>query len=173
MTLKLNLEQIKKNSGPVLLETSVKKEWIDLNGHMNMAYYVLLFDQALTVFLEENNLGDEYVRENNLSMFALENHVTYQNELRENDPLDVHFQLIDMDNKFIHYFMRIFHQETHALSATMEQISLHVNMETRHPTRFTAQIKEKLIGYLEDHKQYPAPREMGRSIGIRRPQKIR
>ena len=166
-----NLQQIKKLSGPILLETFVKKEWIDFNGHMNMAYYILLFDQALTLFLEKNDLGQKYVQENNLSVFALENHVTYQNELCENDPIDVHFQFLDMDNKFIHYFMKIYHKETYQLSATMEQISLHVNMKTRHPTRFSAPTSKKLRCCLENHKQYPQPREMGRSIGIRRPKK--
>ncbi|WP_339862082.1 thioesterase family protein [Paremcibacter congregatus] len=157
--------------GPVLLETTIKEEWIDFNGHMNMAYYVLLFDQALTNFLEELELGLNYVRTHGKSMFALENHVTYQHELKQGDPVHVHFQLLDFDSKFMHYFMCLIHRDTGARSATMEQISLHVNMENRLPTRFSQDKIDLLHQKLDHHKTYGVPREIGRSIAIRRPAK--
>lgn len=157
--------------GPIFLETAIKQEWIDYNGHMNMAYYVLLFDQALTNFLESLDLGLHYVRDSGKSLFALENHVTYQHELKQDDPVCVHFQLLDVDSKFIHYFMRLFHKDTPTVSATMEQISLHVNMDTRMPARFQKEKYEELLKILEDHDKYKKPREMGRSIAIRRARK--
>ncbi|WP_168190256.1 thioesterase family protein [Luteithermobacter gelatinilyticus] len=157
--------------GPVMLEATVKEEWIDFNGHMNMAYYILLFDQALTNFLDEHDLGLDYVREEDKSMFALENHVTYQHELSQGTPVRVHFQLLDMDSKFIHYFMRIFHAHENLLSATMEQISLHVDVRTRRPARFPEAKIARLRKVLEQHSNLPRPRELGRTIGIRRPGK--
>ena len=160
-----------KKYGPIFLETTIKEEWIDYNGHMNMAYYVLLFDYALTNFLDQHHLSLDYVRESGKSLFALENHVTYQHELKQGDPVCVHFQLLDTDRKFIHYFMRLFHKDSMAVSATMEQISLHVNMETRMPTRFGETEMDTLLKTMEEHKQYDLPREMGRSIAIRRHQK--
>jgi len=158
--------------GPILLETSVKEEWIDFNGHMNMAYYTVLFDQAMTNFLEDIDLGSHYTRENGKSIFVLESHVTYQHELKQDDPICVHFQLLDMDSKFIHCFMRLFHGQSAILSATMEQISLHVNMDTRMPARFDQDKMDILRQTVEKHKIYGIPREMGRSIAIRRPKKI-
>ncbi|TPD57597.1 hypothetical protein FIV46_15915 [Emcibacter nanhaiensis] len=157
--------------GPVMLEATVKEEWIDFNGHMNMAYYILLFDQALNNFLESVDLGLDYVRTSHRSMFALENHVTYQHELNQGAPVKVHFQFLDMDSKFIHYFMRLVHKEEHLLSATMEQISLHVDVDERRPTRFSEEQIRCLRRVYEEHLKYPTPREKGRSIGIRRPKK--
>ncbi len=157
--------------GPILLDTTIKEEWIDFNGHMNMAYYVLLFDQALTNFLDSLDLGLNYVRASGKSLFALENHVTYQHELKQNDPVCVHFQLLDVDSKFIHYFMRLFHKDHPVASATMEQISLHVNMESRIPARFPEDKQIRLQEALALHRALEKPREMGRSIAIRRPQK--
>ncbi|MCF6216713.1 MAG: thioesterase family protein [Emcibacter sp.] len=157
--------------GPILLESSVKAEWIDFNGHMNMAYYIILFDQAMTNFLEDIDLGSNYTKKHGKSIFALENHVTYQHELKQNDPVCVHFQLLDMDSKFIHCFMRIFHGGSAVLSATMEQIALHVNMDTRMPARFAQDKMDILRQTVEKHKTYGIPRETGRSIAIRRPQK--
>jgi len=154
--------------GPVFLETAIRPEWIDYNGHMNMAYYVLLFDQALSNFLDDVDLGPNYMKNSGKSLFALENHVTYQHELKLDDPVYVHFQLLDIDHKFIHYFMRLFHKDQMTLSATMEQISLHVNMENRLPARFQADKMTVLRQILTDHKKYQPPREMGRSIAIRR-----
>ncbi|PCI51518.1 MAG: thioesterase [Alphaproteobacteria bacterium] len=157
--------------GPVFLEATIKEEWIDFNGHMNMAYYILLFDQALTNFLESLDLGLRYVRENGKSLFALENHVTYQDELKQGDPVRIHFQLLDVDSKFIHYFMRLFHKDSPTLSATMEQISLHVNMKTRMPSRFLKQNMDELLALLDQHDKLEKPRETGRTIAIRRPVK--
>jgi len=154
--------------GPILLETTIKDEWIDFNGHMNMAYYVLLFDHALTNFLDRLDLGLNYVRATGKSLFALENHVTYQHELKKNDPVCVHFQLLDIDHKFIHYFMRLFHKHGPVASATMEQISLHVNMDTRIPARFSEDKMNLLSEAMSLHKNFETPREMGRSIAIRR-----
>lgn len=154
--------------GPVFLESAIKREWIDYNGHMNMAYYILLFDQALTNFLESLDLGMDYVRDNGKSLFALENHITYQHELKQGDPVTVHFQLLDVDNKFMHYFMRLFHTDTTEISATMEQISLHVNMKTRMPTRFQKVKLDELLTIVNIHAKYEKPREMGRSIAIRK-----
>ncbi len=157
--------------GPILLDATIKEEWIDYNGHMNMAYYIVLFDQALTNFLESLDLGLEYVRESGKSLFALENHVTYQHELKLDDPICVHFQLLDIDSKFIHYFMRLFHKDSHETSATMEQISLHVNMDNRLPSRFDKNSLDQLQKTLDSHKNLESPRELGRSIAIRRPTK--
>jgi len=157
--------------GPIFLETTIKEEWIDFNGHMNMAYYVLLFDQALTHFLDSLDLGLNYVRTSGKSLFALENHVTYQHELKQNDPVCVHFHLLDVDSKFIHYFMRLFHKDHPHASATMEQISLHVNMQTRMPTRFPEDKLRLLQNTLTQNQHLEQPREMGRSIAIRRPKK--
>jgi len=156
------------NYGPALLETTIREEWIDYNGHMNMAYYILLFDQALTGFLESHDLGLAYVRDSGKSLFALENHVTYQHELKQGDPVRVYFQLLDIDSKFIHYFMRLFHNDMTTAAATMEQISLHVNMENRMPARFDKKIMDRLLATLHQHKERGMPREMGRSIAIRR-----
>jgi len=153
--------------GPIFLETSIREEWIDFNGHMNMAYYVLLFDQALTNFLESHDLGLAYVRDSGKSLFALENHVTYQHELKQGDPIRVHFQLLDVDSKFIHYFMRLFHRDMTTASATMEQISLHVNMANRMPARFGEKDMARLLDTLDRHREIGRPREMGRSIAIR------
>ena len=157
-----------KKYGPVFLESTVQQEWIDYNGHMNMAYYILLFDQALTNFLESLDLGLNYLQENEKSMFALENHVTYQQELKLDDPVCVHFQLLDVDSKFIHYFMRLFHKDTPKISATLEQISLHVDMASRMPARFKPETMTALLDCLDDHKRFEKPRELGRSITIRR-----
>jgi len=162
-----------KKYGPVFLETTIKKEWIDYNGHMNMAYYILLFDQALTNFLENMGLGIQYLQENGKSLFALENHVTYQQELKQGDPVRVHFQLLDIDSKFIHYFMVLFHKGMPDVCATLEQISLHIDMENKTPARFQKEKMAALLNKLDNDKLLEKPREMGRSITIRRPGKVR
>lgn len=159
--------------GPVFLDATVLKEWLDYNGHMNMAHYVLLFDQALSNFYDHVGLGQDYVVTNGMSLFDLESHITYQNELFCGEAVNVHFQLLDIDSKFIHYFMRLVRKDGALLSASMEQISLHMSMKNRRPTRFPEDRYQRLGQVFEEHQAYPTPREMGRSIGIRGPKTTR
>lgn len=156
------------NFGPIFLETTVKQEWMDFKGHMNMTYYVLLFEQGLSNFLDNVGLGLNYVRSTEQNLFALEDHITYQHELRQGDTICVHFQLLDIDDKFIHYFMRLIPKGSATVSATMEQISVLVNMKTRIPSRFDVEIMDALQSTLDKHKKIGKPFEMGQSIGIRR-----
>lgn len=158
--------------GPIFLDATVLEEWLDYNGHMNMAHYILLFDQALTNFYDHIDMGQAYVKQNGMSLFALEHHVIYQHELFCGEAINVHLQLLDMDRKFIHYFMRLVRPDGSLLSASMEQISLHMSMTSRRPTRFPDDPYTRLKAVFNDHQAYPVPPASGRSIGIRRPKKI-
>ena len=106
----------------------VERAWIDYNGHMNMAYYNLVFDQALDQVFDELGIGAAYVRDGGGSCFTVEIHVTYVQELKLDDPLRVTFQLLDWDEKRLHFFGEMHHAEYGYLAATSEQMSLHVDM---------------------------------------------
>src|SRR5215469_14576417 len=78
---------------------AVAPEWIDYNGHMNVAYYVLAFDRATDLLLDHLGLGEAYRRATNRSLFVLEAHVTYARELRAGDRFEIETRLIDADRK--------------------------------------------------------------------------
>lgn len=148
----------------------VRPEWIDYNGHMNMAYYHVLFDKALDHVFDQIGVGEAYVRTTQGSCFVLEVHVHYLRELSLGDPVDVYFQLLDYDNKRIHFIEQMFHGDQGFLAATSEQLALHVSMETRRAAPFPESVQTRLAAMLKDHTHLPRPEQVGHSIGIRRSQ---
>lgn len=146
----------------------VLPEWIDYNGHMNVAYYVLAFDKALDRYCDSIDIGAAYVKRTNQSIFTLEMHVHYAQEVLEGDTLRFTFQMLDADEKRFHYFMRMYHGEKGYLAATCEQISLHVDLSTRRTAAFPPEPFTKLKALLDGHAGLPRPKEAGSVIGIRR-----
>lgn len=151
-----------------LHESRVDEAWVDFNGHMNVAYYAILFDHALDHFFEIVGLGHEYTRTVGGSMFVVESHFTYQREVMAGDPLAVKFQLLDHDRKRIHCFMELYQTREDFLAATSEQISMHVDMAERKSTSMPADGSERLRQILDAHSRIARPKEVGHKIGIRR-----
>lgn len=147
---------------------SVLPEWIDYNGHMNVAFYVLAFDKALDKVFDLLDIGVDYVNRTGDSAFVLQNHVAYLAELKLNDPIRVSFQLLDWDAKKAHYFMHMYHATEGFLAATAEQVMMHVSLKTRRSSPFPAEAQEKLAAMQAAHGKLPRPETAGASIGIRR-----
>lgn len=152
---------------PIVCPTRrVERAWIDYNGHMNMAFYNLVFDQALDSVFDRLGIGAEYVRSRHASVFTAEIHVHYLDELTLDDPLRVTFQLLDWDEKRIHYYEEMHHAERGYLAATSEQIGLHVDMQTRRATPFPRDIEARLADLMAQHAALPVPERVGHVIGI-------
>jgi acyl-CoA thioester hydrolase len=151
-----------------VLGQKVLPEWIDYNGHMNVAYYVLAFDKALDKVCDNLGIGIDYVRRTNHSLFALEAHVTYLREVHDGDPLRCTWQLLDCDAKRFHYVMAMHHAEQGFLSALSEQIALHVDLTTRRAASFPAEIHRRLDDIRHQHRDVPRPAQVGHVIGIQR-----
>jgi len=152
----------------ILYEARVDNAWVDFNGHMNVAYYAMLFDHALDRFLDLVGLGQEYTRQARGSMFVVENHFTYQREVMSGDPLAVKFQLLDYDRKRIHCFMELYQTADDFLAATSEQISMHVDMIARRSASMPGPESKCLHQILDAHSRIARPKEVGHKIGIRR-----
>lgn len=153
------------------LETArgdVPAEWIDYNGHMNVAYYVLAFDQGTDRFLGTLGMDPDYPRREGGSTFALEMHVTYDRELKQGDPYVVHTQLIDADAKRIHMHHTMRHATEGWLAATNEVITMHIDMGQRRSAPFPAHIQPRVDALRSAHATLPRPATLGRLIGIRR-----
>ena len=106
----------------------VEPAWIDYNAHLNMAFYNLLIDRAVDEAFELVGLGQDYVSERNASYFTAEAHVRYVRELKVQAPVRTSIQLLDYDDKRIHFFCELHHAGEGWLSATSEQLALHVDL---------------------------------------------
>ncbi len=142
----------------------VRPEWIDYNGHMNVAYYVLAFDHACDAFLDYVGLDEAYRARTGGSTFAVECHVTYQREVGEGDALRFSIQLLGYDEKRIHFFVRMFHADDGFLAATTEWLSLHVDLPARRVAAMPTEIASRLAEIYAVHRDLPPPPEAGRVI---------
>ena len=118
-------------SGIEVFRGKVLPEWIDINNHMNVAYYVLAFDQAVDSLWEQLGITVDHINVTNSSTFAVESHITWQKELAVDEPYVITSQLLAYDAKRIHQFMRMYHAEKYFLAATAEWLNLHVDLSVR------------------------------------------
>ena len=118
----------------------VQPAWIDHNQHMNMGYYVVVFDLATDEFLRWVGLDEDHRHEHQVTTFCLEAHVTYHREVRAGEPLRFTTQLLGYDEKRIHYFHQMLHATEGYLAATNELMSLHVRVETRRSAPMASEI---------------------------------
>tara|TARA_B100000029_G_scaffold440315_1_gene457396 strand:- start:402 stop:863 length:462 start_codon:yes stop_codon:yes gene_type:complete len=114
----------------------IKKEWIDYNGHMNVAYYVHIFDKASDVILNIFELAGDSAKNDNKSTFVVEMHTNYIQEVKSGDEVETHLTYIDHDKKRINYKLSMFNKEKKYLSATNEVLSLHVDLSKRKVVEF-------------------------------------
>jgi acyl-CoA thioester hydrolase len=157
------------SSGPLeIFETRVQADWIDYNGHMNVAFYVLAFDKATDEFFNSVDIGIDYMKREDKSFFVLETHVNYIGEVKLDDPLRFTFQLIDSDPKRLHYYLEMYHGEEGYLAATSEQLGIHVNMTSRKTEPMSDIVQQKLEAIQQAHNQLPTPDRVGGAIGIRK-----
>jgi len=159
-----------KNGFLKLNKQNVLPEWIDYNGHMNVAFYVMVFDQSLDKLLDLVGLTRAYREATGCSVFVLETHVTYLQEVKEGDPLVMSVRVSDYDQKRIHLFLEMHHEKEGFLAATSEQMILHIDSAApkAHP------MPESILSELEklhvSQKKAPASSQLGARIGIRRKQ---
>lgn len=149
-------------------EEAVRPEWIDYNGHMNVAYYVLAFDHATDRLFDMLDLGVDYVERENKSVFQVECHVNYLQEVKEGDVLTFTVQLLDFDSKRIHFFSSMHHRDKGFLSATAEWLGIHVDLNERRSVNLPAACMERLSDLKAAHAALSQPPQIGRRMGIRR-----
>ncbi|ABE40589.1 thioesterase-like [Rhodopseudomonas palustris BisB5] len=144
----------------------IEPGWIDYNGHLNMAYYNVLFDRAVDQLWLELGIGADYLSERGGSTFTAECHVRYLREIHLGDPVKVAVYIIAADEKRIHTFEELRHAEDGWLSATSENMSMHVDMGSRKVAPFPPDIRARIERVAEAHRASPRPEGIGRHIAM-------
>jgi acyl-CoA thioester hydrolase len=156
---------------PAPYQCSVQKvedQWVDYNGHLNMAYYNVIFDRCGDEAFALLGLGPDYVKASKCSFFTLETHVTYLRELHAGEAVKVTVQLLDHDAKRIHYVQEMFHAAEGWLAAVTENIVMHVDMAAKRSAPFPDHVLTRIAAMREAHEKLPVPHQVGHRIGIPR-----
>ena len=114
----------------------IKKEWTDYNKHMNVAYYVLVFDEAWEVMLQKFKMGENSAKTTEMSTMVVETYITYKSEVKEGEEVDIFLNYFNHDKKRLHYRLEMFQKSSKKLSATIELLSLYVDLKKRKVSEF-------------------------------------
>ncbi|MEP7031717.1 MAG: thioesterase family protein [Pseudolabrys sp.] len=144
----------------------VEPQWIDYNGHLNMAYYNVLFDRAVDEVYELIGLGPDYLKTYGHSTMVAEMHVRYLREVGAGDPLKVSVQLLDYDSKRIHLYEELLHASENWVSATCETMTLHVDMKKKKVAPFPDSVMKLIERMKVAHAELPRPDAAGRRVAM-------
>lgn len=154
-------------SRPVIeTEAVVLPEWIDSNGHMNLAYYVVVFDLATDALYTWLEIGDAYREASGNSCFTAETHTLYEREVHLGDRVMVRSWLLGADRKRLHYFHEMFHVESGERSAVQELMALHIDMRIRRVSPFPPERDAALQRAVRDYAPAELPKGAGRRIAL-------
>lgn len=154
------------NTPPVLYRDRVRAEWVDYNGHMSEAYYVLVFGFATDAFYDSIGIHDEYRRHHARSVYTIESHIAYVHEIGDDQALAVRTQVLGADHQRVHLFHAMHHGDQGRLLATSELMLLHVDTSLSRATPFASGIQAHLDVVARAHAELPRPARAGRSIAL-------
>ena len=138
----------------VLLTTKkIIKEWTDYNNHMNLSYYILVFDMGAEIFLSKFKMGENSAKTTKKSTMVVETHTTYNNEVKEGDEVDVFLSHFDHDNKRLHYKLEMYDKAKNTLSATTEVLSLYIDLNIRKVAEFEHEKVKIMDDYILNNKK--------------------
>jgi acyl-CoA thioester hydrolase len=144
----------------------VEPQWIDYNGHLNMAYYNVLFDRAIDELWLELGIGPAYMKARSGSTFTAECHVRYLREIHQDDRVQIAILLVAADAKRLHTFEELRHASEGWLSATSENITLHVDIAARKTAPFPPDIRARIEAAADAHATIARPEGLGRRIAM-------
>ncbi len=136
-----------------LTTKKITKEWTDYNGHMNVAYYVLIFDlYAAEHLMTKFEMGEHSAKTTKKSTMVVETHITYNQEVRENDEVDINLIYFDHDKKRLQYKFEMIHKSKKYLASTMEILSLYVDLDKRKASEFEEEKIKIMDNYISENK---------------------
>ena len=144
----------------------IDPQWIDYNGHLNMAYYNVMFDRAIDELWLVLGIGPDYKKARNNSTFTAECHVRYLQEIHLGNPVQIAVYLLAADDKRLHTFEELRHASEGWLSATSENMTIHIDMTARKTAPFPPDIRARIEAVANAHRVVPRPGGIGRKISM-------
>ena len=136
----------------LLTTQKIIKEWTDYNNHMNLSYYILVFDLGAEVILSKFKMGEQSAKTTKKSTMVVETHTTYNNEVKEGDEVDVFLSHFARDNKRLHYKLEMYDKNKNVLSATTEVLSLYIDLSIRKVAELEEEKKAIIDEFINQNK---------------------
>ena len=136
----------------LLINKKIIKEWTDYNNHMNLSYYILVFDKGAEVFLSKFQMGEHSAKTTKKSTMVVETHTTYNNEVKEGEEVNVFLSHFDHDKKRLHYKLEMYEKNKNILAATTEVLSLYIDLNLRKVAEFEQEKLKIMDQFIKENK---------------------
>ena len=136
----------------LLTTKKIIKDWTDYNNHMNLSYYILVFDMGAEIILSRFKMGEHSAKTTKKSTMVVETHTTYNHEVKEGDEVDVYLTHFDRDKKRLHYKLEMHDKAKKALSATTEVLSLYIDLNKRKVAEFEEEKVKIMDEFINQNK---------------------
>jgi len=137
----------------LLNSTKIINEWTDYNNHMNLLFYILVFDKAAEKILSQFKMGEEAAKKAKRSTMVVETHTTYNNEVKEGEDVEVFLSYFNHDKKRLHYKLEMYEKSKNILSATTEVLALYINLDLRKVAEFENEKVLIMDKFIEENNQ--------------------
>ena len=137
----------------LLNSTKIINEWTDYNNHMNLSFYILVFDKAAEKILSQFKMGEEAAKKAKRSTMVVETHTTYNNEVKEGEDVEVFLSYFNHDKKRLHYKLEMYEKSKNILSATTEVLALYINLDLRKVAEFENEKVLIMNKFIEENNQ--------------------
>ena len=135
-----------------LTSKKIIKDWTDYNGHMNVAYYVLIFDLfGAEILMNKFQMGEDSAKSSKKSTMVVESHITYNQEVKEGEEVDINLIFFDHDKKRLHYKLEMIHREKKYVASTIEVLSLYVDLDQRKVSEFEDEKVKIMDQYIKEN----------------------
>ena len=136
----------------LLTTKKIIKEWTDYNNHMNLSYYILVFDMGGEVILSKFKMGEHSAKTTKKSTMGVETHTTYNNEVKQGEEVDIFLTYFDHDKKRLHFKMEMYEKTKKTLSATIEMLSLYIDLNQRKVSEFEEEKTKIMDEFISKNK---------------------
>ncbi len=137
-----------------LTSKKIIKEWTDYNGHMNVAYYVLIFDlYGAEILMNKFKMGEDSAKTEKKSTMVVESHITYNQEVKEGDEVDINLIYFDHDKKRLQFKFEMMHKTKKYLASTIEILALYVDLEKRKVAEFEEEKAKIMDEYIKKNSK--------------------
>lgn len=159
---------ISSDDGLPVYRTMVPDNWVDHNGHMNVATYLTAFDAAICAFCTDCGIGPDRIEQTGKTVFVAQANIVYRRELHRNDPIAINLRILDLAADRLHVYMTMHDERDGYVAAANEQLLVCVSMTARRPAELSEDVYGRFVSIFDQQKQLPAPRYAGRVISLRR-----
>ncbi|PTQ72818.1 thioesterase family protein [Pseudomonas sp. GV071] len=149
-----------------LYQTQVSADWVDYNGHLRDAYYLLIFSQAVDSLMDQIGLDAAARAASNHSLFTLEVHLNYLHEVKQGEAVEVRLQILGHDHKRLHLYLSLYRKGQEEAAAVSEQMLLHVDMNGPKSAPFSETTAARIEGLVIAQGALPKPEYAGRVMAL-------